>query len=132
MRVDSDSGDFVSVVRAGKAVPSDNDILVAVEVRCRGFAGRIDTCIVRAAWSRFCDQLSRLENGRKGVATVESMNPKELRLSVLATRRAGQMAIEGFLGNSGDQEETLLSFSSIFFDALLLPDFLRAAWEIAG
>lgn len=132
MRVDSDSGDFVSIVRAGKAVRSDNDILAAVEVRKRGFTGRVDTWIARAAWSRFCDQLSRLEDGRKGVATVESMSPKELRLSVLATRRAGHMAIEGFVGESGAEGEALFSFSSIFFDVSLLPDFLSAAWEIAG
>jgi hypothetical protein len=132
MRVDSDSGDFVSIVRAEKAARADNDILVAVEVRCRGLGGRIDTSIARGAWSGFCDQLSRLENGRKGMATVESIGPKELRLSILATRRAGHMAIEGFVGKSSTQGEALLSFSSMFFDASLLPDFLRAAWEIAG
>ena len=132
MRVDSDSGDFVSIVRAEKAARADNDILVSVEVRCRGFGGRIDTWISRVAWSGFCDQLSRLENGRKGVATIESIRPKELGLNVVASRRAGHMAIDGFVGQSGEQGEALLSFSSIFFDASLLPDFLRSAWEIAG
>jgi hypothetical protein len=42
------------------------------------------------------------------------------------------MAIEGFVGKRDTQGEALLSFSSMFFDPGLLPDFLRAAWEIAG
>jgi hypothetical protein len=129
MRVSSESGDYLSIDRAD---PSGADILVVVDVRTRGFTGRIDTWILRRAWLHFCDELSLLEGRREGAATVESISPKELRLIFRATDRAGHMAVEGFIGYRGTLGEVLLSFSPIPFDPTTLPTIFREAREIAG
>jgi hypothetical protein len=128
MRVLSDSGDYVSVEAADS---SGDDILAIVDVRTRGFTGRIDTWILRAAWVAFCEQLSRLEADRQGVATVESMSPQELRLTIRSIDRAGHMAIEGVVGYRGTFGEVLLSFSPMEFDPSILPQLLREARAIA-
>jgi hypothetical protein len=125
----SDSSDYVSIERAE---PSGDDILVVVDLRTRGFTGRIDTWILRAAWLAFCEQLSLLESRRHGEATVESASPKELQLTIRSFDRAGHMAIEGVVGYRGTHGEVLLSFSPMAFDPSILPVLLREAREIAG
>jgi len=128
MRISSDhSADYLTIDRAE---PSDGDLLVIVEVRCRGFAGRIDTWIARPAWLEFCDQLTRLEQRRQGQASVESMSPNELRLTVQSTDRAGHMAVEGCLGYRGVHGEVRLSFSPMPFDSSTLLALVREARAI--
>lgn len=56
----SDSSDYVSIERAES---SGDDILVVVDLRTRGFTGRIDTWIPRAAWLAFYEQLSPMPIG---------------------------------------------------------------------
>jgi hypothetical protein len=129
LRICSDSGNYVSIDRID---PSEEDIRIAVEVRSRGFTGRIDTWIMRQACIDFCERLSVLEHRRHGEATVESISPKELRLSVRSVDRAGHMAIEGSIGYRGTKGETLLSFSAMSFDPSALPALLRDARAIAG
>jgi hypothetical protein len=124
LRISSDSGDYISVDRID---PIEEDIRVAVEVRSRGFTGRIDTWILRQAWIDFCAGLGLLEERRQGEATVESISPKELALTVRATDRAGHMAIEGSIGYRGTRGQTLLSFSAMSFDPSTLPALLRDA-----
>ena len=131
MRVVSDSGDFLSIERRDDDGPS-GDILVVVEVRCRGFTARIDTWVVREAWAAFCEQLDKLEESRQGSATVESISPKELRLTIRSTDRAGHMGIEGFVGYRGTFGETLLLFSVLPVDPSSLPQLARDARDIAG
>jgi len=124
LRISSDSGDYVAIDRID---PSERDIRIAVEVRSRGFTGRIDTWILRQAWIDFCERLSALEERRQGEATVESISPKELGLTVRSIDRAGHMAIEGSIGYRGTRGETLLSFSAMSFDPSTLPALLRDA-----
>jgi hypothetical protein len=130
MRVVSDSGDFVSIERCDDDGPS-HDVLVIVDVRCRGFTGRIDTWILREAWAAFCDRLDMLEHRRLGEASVESISPKELLLTIRSLDRAGHMGIEGFVGYRGTNGETLLTFSWLPFDPSSLPQIARDAREIA-
>jgi hypothetical protein len=131
MRVpsDADPGDYLSIDRVE---PRDGDLLIVVELRCRGFTGRIDTWILREAWLAFCEQLERLEEVRRGEASVESMSPRELRLAVRATDAAGHMAVEGVLGYRGVHGEMLLSFSAMPFDPSILPRLVHEAREVAG
>ena len=131
MRFVSDSGDFVSIARADDGGPSD-DILVVLEVRCLGFTGRIDTWISRTAWAAFCNELEDLELNRQGAASVESISPKELRLTVRSTDRSGHMGVEGFVGYRGTRGEASLSFSVLPFDPSSLPQLARDARHIGG
>jgi hypothetical protein len=130
MRIESESGDFVAI--EGASDPAQmGDLRVAVEVRSRGFSGRIDAWIDRPAWLRFCAELGRLEQRRQGEATVESMSPRELRLAFRSLDGAGHMGVEGAAGYRGVRGETLLSFSLMPFDPSLLPALVRQARELA-
>jgi hypothetical protein len=129
MRIPCDSDFYLSIERA---LPSDDDVCVVVEVRCPGFTGRIDTWILRDAWIAFCNQLEALEGRRRGEAVVESISPNEFRLTVRSTDSAGHMAIEGLLGYRGVKGETLLTFSPMSFDPSTLPALLAEARAIAG
>ena len=129
MRISCDSDYYLSIERAE---PSDDDLLVIVEVRCSGFNGRIDTWISRETWIEFCNQLRVLAERRQGEATIESISPNELRLTVRSIDRAGHMAIEGLLGYRGVHGETLLTFSPMSFDPSTLPTLLAEARAIAG
>jgi hypothetical protein len=131
MRIVSDSGDSISIERASESGAAD-DILVLVDIRCRGFTGRIDTWLLRQAWVCFCDQLERLEQSRQGEATVESISPQELRLVVRSIDHAGHMGAEGLVGYRGFMGETLLSFSVMQFDPSSLPNLVREARDVAG
>jgi hypothetical protein len=129
MRISCDLNDYISIERAE---PSDDDVLVVVEVRCRGFVGRIDTWILRDVWIDFCRQLSTLEERRQGEATIESISPKELRVTFRSTDRAGHMAVDGHVGYRGARGEALLSFSPMPFEPSMLPSLVREARAIAG
>jgi hypothetical protein len=129
MRIPSESNDYLSIERADS--PGD-DIALIVNVRSRGFTGRNDTWISRAAWLEFCEQLSTLEAHRQGEAVVESISPKELRLIFRSTDSAGHMAVEGFVGYRGTYGEVLLAFSPMSFDPSILPELVRDARRIAG
>src|SRR5947207_167423 len=118
MRIACDSDYYLSIERAE---PSGDDIPVIVEVRCPGFTGRIDTWIIREAWIAFCSQLRDLEESRQGQATVESISPKEMRLTIRSIDNARHMAVEGELGYRGVRRETLLGFSPMSFDPSMLP-----------
>jgi len=130
MRFTSNTGDYISMERAG--VSLREDILLVIDLRTRGFTGRIDTWISRDAWVTFCEQLTLLESRRQGEAEVESISPDELRLTIRSIDRAGHLAIGGVLGYRGTHGEVLLSFSPIAFDPSALPDLLREAREVAG
>ena len=83
--------------------------------------------ILRQVWIDFCEQLTRLEAERRGSATVESMSPKELRLTIRSTDSAGHMAVDGQIGYRGVFGETLLLFAPIDFDPSVLPQLVREA-----
>lgn len=129
MRISCESDDYLLIERAE---PSDYDLLVVVDVRCRGFSGHIDTWILREAWTGFCNQLELLEERHQGEATVESISPREFRLTIRSIDRAGHMAIEGLIGYRGPDGETLLTFSPMSFDPSILPELLAKARAIAG
>lgn len=125
----SDGGDHISIEIGER---SGDDLLVIVDVQTRGFTARIDTWVLGGAWRAFCEQLAVLASRRHGEATVESVSPRELRLTVRATDRAGHMAIEGLVGYRGARGDVLLSFSPMAFDPSILPDLVLAARQIAG
>jgi hypothetical protein len=130
MRIASDQGNYVSVERVAEAPSPDLSVLVSVAVRWRDFAGRVQVWILREEWANFCQQLTRLEQERRGSATVESISPRELRLTIRSTDLAGHMAVDGEVGYRGVFGETLLSFAPIDFDPTLLPQLAREADEM--
>lgn len=126
MRVSSLNGDFVSVERL-QGDDVSGDFLVLVEVRRHGFSGRIDTWILRDTLGAFVRDVARLEETRRGSATLESISPGELRLEIRATDSAGHMAIGGTIGYRSFDGETALAFAPFDFDPSMLPELVRQA-----
>lgn len=131
VRASSADGDYVSIERV-EVDPQRFGVRLAVEVRQGGFSGAAHVWVEARDWDRFVDALAGLERDRRGAATVEAMSPGELRLTVRSIDGRGHVAVEGLLGKRGAVQTTSLSFSAIELDPTLLPDFLRAAREIAG
>jgi len=116
----------------GAESPARGDLLLVVSVQCAGFTGKIDTWVDHASWSDFLRQLGDLERHRQGRATVESISPGELRLSLRVTDLAGHMAIDGFVGVRESSQEIRLEFSPIQFDPTALPEILRQVSALAA
>ena len=113
----------IGVARTEPPTPytAGGDVLVAVRVSHRSFAGAADAWVLAPTWAEFIRELTALEQRRQGSAQVESMSPGELRLRIFSTDRAGHMAVEGFIGVRGPLQEWRLEFSPIAFDPSLLP-----------
>jgi hypothetical protein len=126
MRFSCTNGDFVSMERL-EGDQLSGDYLVLIEVRRHGFSGRSDTWIIREALLAFVRDLARLEEVRRGAATVESISPGELRLEVRATDSAGHMAVGGMVGYRHSDGETALTFAPFEFDPSMLPTLVRDA-----
>jgi len=131
VRASSSDGDYVSIERV-EVDAQRFGFRLAVEVRQGTFAGAAFVWVEAREWERFVESLATVERDRRGEAIVEAMSPGELRLTVRSIDGLGHVAIEGSLGKRGTFQTTSLSFSAIEFDPTLLPDFLRAAREIAG
>src|SRR5688572_15366390 len=109
----------------GADSPAHGDLLLLVSVQSGEFSGRVDTWVDQASWSDFLRQLQELEQRRQGSATLESISPGELCLTVKSTDRTGHMAIHGLIGVRGATRELRLEFSPIPFEPSELAELLR-------
>lgn len=107
------------------------DLSVVIRVRYRGFAAVVDTWIPRAGWMAFTQALSVLEVQRRGEASVASMSPGELELTVRAVDRAGHMAIAGTVGTVMYDGEASLRFGPMGFDPSQLVAIASASRRIS-
>ena len=102
------------------------DVRLILRVQRGAFAGAVDVWIDRDGWAQFLDQLVALERNRAGEATLRSVSPGELVLTVRALDRAGHMGVEGEMTQysyaTGPELQTNhLRFATIEFDPTLLP-----------
>lgn len=125
-REDIRFGDKHQFVELRLVLEVGDDFHLSVLVETSGFRGTTETCIFRAQWQDFCDQLSQLEKTRRGKASLESISPGELKLEVLNTSRAGAMAVGGLIGTDiGNRVR--MTFDAIPFDPTSLPELVRIA-----
>lgn len=103
------------------------DLSVHVGAKTRGFVGETDCWILREAWSNFAQAMKRLRDSRQGEATIESMSPRELHLTVQSTDRAGHMAVGGLVGTNLNGRVATLEFTPFAFDPSSLPELARIA-----
>jgi hypothetical protein len=80
MKLTSDAGDFVELETC--FTPGDADLALTVRASYDGFAGETRPYVERRAWFAFTQALTILEERRSGEATVESMSPGELHLTI--------------------------------------------------
>jgi hypothetical protein len=64
------------------ALPSHGDACLTSTVRSAGFAGHNNLWVHESIMSKFCRALVRMEHSLSGEATLESLSPNELELSV--------------------------------------------------
>ena len=116
----------VAVTEVAAPIPSHSaggDVRLYVRLACEGFMGTGSSWIDRDVWRRFLRDLERLDDRRDGEAVVESMSPKELRLRIFVTDRAGHVAVDGQVRTQSIRD-LRWQFGAIQFDPTLLPSLL--------
>jgi hypothetical protein len=133
MKLTSDAGDFVElevVDLQSRDVLGAPDLALAVRLSRGGFTGDSKAWIDRRDWSAFVQALTILEDRRLGEASVKSMSPNELNLTVRSLDRLGHLGIEGLVGTRRFDGEITLRFSAFSFDPGQLAPFVREAERI--
>lgn len=129
MKVISNAGDFVEF--EPRIATGDADLALTVRASRDGFLGETQTWIERHAWFAFAQALTVLEEQRSGEATVQSMSPGELNLTVKAIDRLGHIGIEGMVGKHEFDREVELRFSVFSFEPAQIVAFAQAARQIS-
>ncbi len=105
IREGSDTIEIVATERVPEHLPSAGDTRLAITVQSRGFAGEGWAWVAAPVLLAFVDQLRQVEAHRQGGAEVVSISPGEFALRVVATDRAGHMAVAGRLARAGQALE---------------------------
>jgi hypothetical protein len=91
-RIQADQS-FISLVK-GSPDPTGYGVQVTVEANVEGFAGRNrEVWFFRAEADRFMAELEQLDQLRRGSATIESMSPGEMRLTISIVDRTGHVNV---------------------------------------
>ncbi len=100
LRLASDKGLIeIDVVEfGGEGAPAEEDAYVTVKVQSSGFVGSNDLWVEGAAFKLFCTQLVELERVRNGEATLSSISPDELNLTIKTIDALGHVAVIGTTG----------------------------------
>ncbi|MFO1054392.1 MAG: hypothetical protein U1F36_19400 [Planctomycetota bacterium] len=78
--------------------PSDDDILLNVSVRVRGYAAHDQAWIVGSDWAEFLKQMGEVDRTRRGRARLQAASPDDLELEVYPTDLIGHFAVRGHVG----------------------------------
>ncbi len=117
------------------ARPSDDggapDLRLEVTARVDGFQGFVEIWVETTAWADFVVALTRLEATRRGAATIESVSPGELTLTIGSMDAAGHMAASGQLRRDGPEAKLSMTFGPCSVDPSLLPELVRLSRQMA-
>ena len=109
-------------------IPSKGDVFLSVQVESNGFIGHNELWVLNEEFDSFVQDLSELEEKRKGEAVLTSISPNELDLKVYSVTNRGHIAISGKTGfRVFDQDESFqhsLEFG-FQFDASQLLEVLK-------
>jgi len=114
IRFSSHESYFEMELEEGEVTPNhgSSDFRVVMSAQSNGFAGASHSWVDRESLIEFLRALIKLDETRKGEASIRSMSPNELSLRVYSSSAAGHMALEGtvhhqFLGNDLQIPHTL-------------------------
>jgi hypothetical protein len=134
MRLAGDDGQVLTIDRSSlgePGTPGDEDLLLNVTVVVGGYSAADQVWVVGDDWRGFMNELRKLEEVRKGQATLRGVDPHDLELVFKATDRAGHMAVLGFVGwNKPDGFYQKCEFG-FAFDAGMLSSVVRE-FEVLG
>jgi hypothetical protein len=128
------SGNYVQLdayVEDNSSLPSLGDVLVTVNISSNGFSGKNEVWVQREEVERFCRTLSSLEQSLSGQATLSSISPDELELTVLSVSRRGNIAVRGSTGYRVQSETTEFLHSITFgfeFEPGQLTTAIKESW----
>lgn len=86
-------------------LPSRGDAYLTIRVSSAGFAGHNDLWVSGECLRKFCADLVALERNRRGAASIESVLPEELKVTVRSINSRGHMAVEGHTGYEVQRED---------------------------
>ena len=128
MRLAGDAGQVLTIDRSSfgePGTPGDEDLFINVTVVVGGYSAADQVWVVGDDWRGFMNELRKLEEVRKGQATLRGASPHDLELAFKTTDRTGHMAVLGFVGwNSPDGFYQKCEFG-FAFDAGLLSNIVR-------
>lgn len=78
----------------------DYDYELTVTIRSRGYSGSVEVHVDEAKFRKFSEDLLELERKRQGAATVNSMSPRELKLTLRSSDMLGHMEAVGEIAST--------------------------------
>lgn len=87
-------GEFLTVAPATEGLGEAVSLQLPVEVQLHGFSGRCEVWVERLAVADFASALKRLEETRRGEASLQGEAPEDLELKLSSMDRVGHMLLE--------------------------------------
>ena len=107
------------------STPADNDILLSVTVKVKGYSAADQAWVVASSFHQFLNELQKLDLTRKGRAVLEGASSDDLGLEFFSTDTAGHMAVKGHVGwDSSERHLQQLRFG-FDFEPDMLPKLVR-------
>jgi len=116
----------------------DGELPVRVVVELPHLSTDLSTRVSIEMWSRFLTGLRGMGLTKRGQATVHSVTPGEMELSVYSVGFLGHIALKGTFRRTGDSPQSMVSFSGLSVDdarsvrtLVNLRRFARGPWRRA-
>ncbi|MDX2220568.1 MAG: hypothetical protein SF172_16235 [Burkholderiales bacterium] len=127
------SDDFISIeVVPNWSDPQGNgDVYVLISVSSSGYSGKNDLWVDGEALRSFVVQLADLNQSLKGKATLQSMSPGELELTIQSVSSRGHLAVSGSTGYQVLGENSSWWHSVTFgfeFEQSQLQEAIKRSW----
>jgi hypothetical protein len=128
------NGNYVQLdayVEDDSSLHSVGDVLVTLNISSNGFSGKNEVWVQREEVGSFCKALSSLEQSLNGQATLASISPDELELTVLSVSRRGNIAVRGSTGYRVQTENAQFLHSITFgfeFESGQLTTAIKESW----
>ena len=103
-----------------ESLPSKGDAYVVISVNSNGFSGKNDLWVAAEEFQKFCAALVKLEEERKGEATLTSISPGVLDLKFHSIDSLGHFAVTGTTGHEIDNMQHSVTFGFEFDPAQLV------------
>lgn len=113
------------------APQASGDLCLNLRIDTAHFSGQSETWVLAASWASFLHDLRELERSRRGRATLQSINPSELRLELYASDALGHMAFDGEVSLLLPYD-IALRFTGIPFSPHQLPSLVRDLTQLTA
>lgn len=106
------------------------DIFLRVSSVVGAFTCQVVTWVDRAAWNRFLSDLATLERERAGEASLESMSPGEVHVTLALPKGGRVVCLDWSVGTQCGRQTARFTASGVSVDVGLLAEFVSGARRI--